>query len=243
MATIEERVETLEKVVAKLIESITHLTEEMRKDREESRRFREEMRKDREESRRFREEMYKDREAMREEMRKDREESRRFREEMQRTVAELRKTVVDMRRQWGEVVNRMGTLVEDIVAPNLPRIAKQYFGCTDIEFFAVRVRRRHSVDKSKSREFDVIVVCDNNTVLLNETKTTPRVQYIDAFADFIQRGEFFEYFPEYRGKKLVPIFSSLYMGEDIVNYLTKKRIYAMAMGGETMDLLNANQIK
>ncbi|RMF27986.1 MAG: hypothetical protein D6759_16665, partial [Chloroflexi bacterium] len=44
--------------------------------------------------------------------------------------------------------------------------------------------------------------------------------------------------PEYRGKRIIPIFASLYMGEDVVNYLTRHRIYAMAMGEETMDLLN-----
>jgi hypothetical protein len=34
---------------------------------------------------------------------------------------------------WGELANKMGTLVEDIVAPNIPRIAKRYFGAEELE--------------------------------------------------------------------------------------------------------------
>ena len=163
-------------------------------------------------------------------------------ERMDKESEEFRKSIRNMRREWGEIAKRMGTLVEDIVAPNIPHLAKKYFGCNEIDFFAVRVKRRNQVDKTKRREFDVIVVCEEDLVLLNETKSTVRIQDIDKFAEFIQSGEFFDYFPEYRGKKLIPIFSSLYISEDFVNYLTKQRIYALAMGEETMDFLNADKI-
>jgi len=48
-------------------------------------------------------------------------ESLRYREEAERD----RKS---MYRQWGELANRLGTLVEDIVAPNLPRVARDLLG-------------------------------------------------------------------------------------------------------------------
>ncbi|MFN3479913.1 MAG: hypothetical protein ACK415_05965 [Thermodesulfovibrionales bacterium] len=57
-------------------------------------------------------------------------------------------------------------------------------------------------------------------VLLNETKSTPRINYIDDF--IVALKEFYDYFPEYRGKKVVPIFASLYLQEEVINYLTKK---------------------
>jgi hypothetical protein len=82
-------------------------------------------------------------------------------------------------------------------------------------------------------------VCENK-VLLNETKATAKVEYID---DFLKALEDIEgYFPEYQGKTIIPIFASLYLGEDIVNYLTKKKIFAMAMGNETMELLNVQKV-
>jgi hypothetical protein len=37
--------------------------------------------------------------------------------------------------------------------------------------------------------------------------------------------------------------ASLYLSDEIVKYLTKKRIYAMALRDDTMDLLNFEKIK
>lgn len=140
-------------------------------------------------------------------------------------------------KQWGELANKMGTLVEDIIAPNIPRIAKEYFGCADIEDFMVRRIKRHTKDRTRKREFDVIAICDDK-IILNETKSTPRQNYIDDFVIFIRNKEFYDYFPEYKGKELIPIFASLYLPNDMVEYLTKNGIYAMGMKDDTMGILN-----
>ena len=50
--------------------------------------------------------------------------------------------------------------------------------------------------------------------------------------------EFGEYFPQAIGKQLIPIFASLSLPDSIVNLLTKKRIYGLAMGEDTMELVN-----
>lgn len=159
-----------------------------------------------------------------------------------RTEAELREFKEDMRRdriemnrKWGELANKMGTLVEDMVIPNIGGIAKRYFKCEDFEFFAARVKKKNTKDRSKQREFDIIAVCDDR-VIVNETKSTPRTNYIDDF--IVALNEFYDYFPEYKGKKLIPIFASLYLQDDVVIYLTKNGIYAMAIKEDTMDLLN-----
>ena len=145
----------------------------------------------------------------------------------------------EMNKRWGELANKMGTLVEDIVAPNISGIAREYFGCSDIKDFMVRRRKKNTKDASKVREFDVIAVCDDK-VIINETKSNPKIEYINEFINVLK--EIYDYFPEYRGKKVIPIFSSLYIPEDLVTYLTKNRIYAMAMKDDTMDLLNFEQV-
>lgn len=142
-----------------------------------------------------------------------------------------------MARQWGELANKMGTLVEDIVLPNIPRLAKEYFGCEEIEDIMIRRKKINTKDRSKKMEFDVIAVC-NDKIILNETKSTPRKNYIDEFASFLEKEEFFDYFPEYRGKTIIPIFSSLYIDDDTVKYLSQKKIYALAMKDDTMEILN-----
>ena len=145
----------------------------------------------------------------------------------------------EMNKRWGDLANKMGTLAEDIVAPNISGIAREYFGCKDLDFFGVRIRKKNTKDTSKVREFDVIAVCDDK-VIINETKSNPKIEYINEFINVLK--EIYDYFPEYRGKKIIPIFSSLYIPEDLVTYLTKNRIYAMAMKDDTMDLLNFEQV-
>ncbi len=142
---------------------------------------------------------------------------------------------IEMNKRWGEIANKMGTLVEDMVAPNIKGIAKTYFACNDLEDFMLRRQKRHSKDRSKRKEFDIIALCDDK-VILNETKSTARKSYVDEFIVTIK--EFFDYFPEYEGKRIIPIFASLYISDDVITYLTDREIYAMAIKEDTMDLLN-----
>jgi hypothetical protein len=51
-----------------------------------------------------------------------------------------------------------------------------------------------------------------------------------------------DYSPEYQGKTIIPVFASLYMQEDIINYLTKHKVYAMTMGDETMEIVNFQEL-
>ncbi len=179
-------------------------------------------------------------EAFKEEMKVFKEEMEAFKEEMKEFKREAREDRKNLYRMWGELSNKMGTLVEDIVVPNIPGIAKKYFGAEELDDFMVRRRKKNVKDKSKVREFDVIVVWDGK-VIINETKSTPKIEYIDDFIEVLKEIE--DYFPEYKGKEIIPIFSSLYLSEEIVKYLTKKKIYAMAMKDDNMDLLNFEKIK
>lgn len=161
-------------------------------------------------------------------------------EELAAYKEEARQERIEMNKRWGEIANKMGTLVEDMVAPNIKGIAKRYFGCEDFEDFMIRRKKRHSKDRTKRREFDIIAVCDGS-VIVNETKSTPRINYIDDFIMTLK--EFYDYFPEYTGKKVIPIFASLYLADEVIAYLTKNNIYAMAIKEDTMDLLNFEDIK
>ncbi|MGB3849609.1 MAG: hypothetical protein WA958_06540, partial [Tunicatimonas sp.] len=58
-----------------------------------------------------------------------------------------------------------------------------------------------------------------------------------------QLKKIFDYLPEYQGRTVVPIFSSLSFTETALKYLTKNKIYAMSSKGDTMDLLNFRAIQ
>ncbi|MBI4657596.1 MAG: hypothetical protein HY735_01895, partial [Verrucomicrobia bacterium] len=55
--------------------------------------------------------------------------------------------------------------------------------------------------------------------------------------------EVFDYFPEFQGYTLVPIFASMALSADQVRRLTRLKIYAMALGQRTMELLNLEQVR
>ena len=162
-----------------------------------------------------------------------------FKNEMRMFKDESMRQSREANRRWGELANRLGTIVEDIVAPNIPGIMARYFGVAEPDLLLVRPRKRHPLDLERRREFDVIAVA-GNTVFLNETKSRLRQQDIVAFAE--NHREIVEYFPEYANHTIVPIMSSLYLTVDLVALLTRHGIYALAMSNDTMELLNAAEL-
>jgi hypothetical protein len=86
------------------------------------------------------------------------------------------------------------------------------------------------VEPSKEREFDVIVVYPE-TVLTNETKSTPQINYINDFIEVI--ADIHGYFPEYQGKQIIPLFASFAVPNHLLRYLTKQKIYALGMWERT----------
>lgn len=167
-------------------------------------------------------------------------EMKEFKDEMKEFKDEMRLDRKELNKKWGELANRLGTLAEDIAAPNMRTIAQELFGCEQIDDFGVRRERRNVKNRSIIQEFDVVLVCQNY-LFINETKSRPDISYIDYFSEKLNY--IFEYFPEHQGKTVVPVFSSLSLPERVVAYLTEKNMLAMAMGGETMGLLNFEALK
>jgi len=165
----------------------------------------------------------------------DRKESAEFRQRAEKDRRELA-------RQLADISDRQGTIVEDLIAPSLRRLATAQLDCGSEVFWGMRISKNRTDDSGRRREFDAFFVGEK-AVMLNETKTTARPEYATAFVDFLHSGEFNLYFPEYRDRKIVPVFSSLYMAADLITYLTKQKIYAVGMGDETMRVLNLDEVR
>jgi hypothetical protein len=156
-----------------------------------------------------------------------------FRQDMRQSKRELDK-------KWGDLANKMGTIIEDILAPNLRRLAFEHFGMTEVLDFMIRRTRRHPERAGVFCEFDTLVV-GLDTVILGEAKSTPSLGYVNDFAEKIQR--FYEFFPEFLGRRLVAVFESWAMPDALVEALTARGIYAMRMGEDTMELANAAELE
>jgi hypothetical protein len=166
-------------------------------------------------------------------------EMRDFKNEMAVFKDEVRRDRKAMNKRWVEISNKMGTIVEDIIYPSAARIAREHFGADAFEFEAQRVRRLRAPDDR--REFDGIFVWPGHALLL-EAKATVRPEYLAAFAEFVAKDAFFAYFPEYRGRRLIPLFAALSLTPGEVEWLTRQRLYAAAMGDDAMELLNGEQV-
>ncbi len=266
MLELEERVDNLEtifgrfiinndKTLRRLEQMMVEMRQQATQDRERTDQILAEMRQqaeqDRQQSAQDREQTKQMLAEMRQQAEQDRQQADQDRERTDQMFAQMRQQAEqdrqraeqdrrELNKKWGELANRLGTVAEDMVAPNLPRIAREHFGCLEpYDDFMVRRYVRHKVDSSKEREFDVIVVYPE-TVLINETQTTPRINYINDFIEVI--ADIHGYFPEYRGKRIIPLFASFSVPDHLLRYLTKQKIYALGMGADTMELLNFEQL-
>ena len=162
-----------------------------------------------------------------------------FKDEMRVFKDEMRASKKENDRRWFDLVNKMGTLVEDIVAPSLPRIVWEDFGCGEIDDIMLRRRVRSKSNPAQVQEFDAIVVA-GDMVFINETKSKPNSEKVYDFIQVLHTVH--EFLPEYLDKRIIPLFSSLYIPEDILSLLTKNKIFALAMGEDTMQFLNLEHI-
>ncbi len=147
--------------------------------------------------------------------------------------AETRK----INKQWGELANKMGTLVEDLVAPSLPRILREVVACSEDEgiSMAVRVRRSHPTQKGLMQEFDVIASC-GRYALFNETKSSLAPADVDSLLAKLAAAR--AYFPEYQNHKLIGAVATLYIDPSLAQYATRQGILALSTGDELMDVMN-----
>ena len=175
--------------------------------------------------------------AFQDEMKDFKDEMRAFKDEMREFKIEVNEDRKRMNKQWGELANKMGTIVEDIVAPAIGPVVRKYFNC-DPEEIAIRIKRKKNGLKD---EFDAICVCKDK-VFLFEVKSTPRPEYVFDFKNK-KKENFLKLFPEHKDKELVLIFASLRLEEDILNLLTKQKILGMAYKEwEYMDILNFSDV-
>ena len=58
------------------------------------------------------------------EMKDFKDEMKDFKDEMKDFKSEMNEFKTEMNKRWGDLANNMGTVIEDIVVPNIPRLLK-----------------------------------------------------------------------------------------------------------------------
>ena len=247
---VEQKVDNLESVLQRFIvnteKSFSSLSEERRKDRKDSKASFEEYKNENKVAlEKYKEENKTSFEKYKEENRialeKYKEENKialeKYREE---NKIELKEFKQDMNKKWGELANKMGSLIEDIFIPGIYPTLEKYFNAR-LNFIGTYIKK--SIKKSGLKgEFD-IVATDEERVYLADIKSSPDREKIDDFKQKVIP-RFRKLFPEYDSKILIPIMGSLRFDEDIISYASEMGIYVMGYREwEYLDILNFDEVK
>jgi len=216
MKTVEERVDRLERVLEEFIKSVgiefNKLYNSQMRTEAELRDFKDEMKA-------FKDEMLD------------------FKDEMRAFKDEVREEHKMMNKRWGEISNKMGTLVEDIISPASRPVIRQYFECEPV-FKSDNILKKKD---GEEYEIDILLACTEKVFMI-EVKSTPRLNHVDGFLEKSKR--FSEFYPEYNDKELILILAGLTFPENVIDYASKMGIYVMAYKEwEYMDILNFDKVK
>jgi len=171
------------------------------------------------------------------ELRALKDEMRAFKDEMRAFKDEMREEHRMMNKKWGEISNKMGTLVEDIISPASRPVIRQYFGCEPV-FKSDNILKKKEAEEY---EIDILLACKEKVFMI-EVKSTPRVNHVDGFLEKARR--FFEFYPEYNDRELILILAGLTFPENVIDYASKMGVYVMAYREwEYMDILNFDRVQ
>ncbi|MGB5733544.1 MAG: hypothetical protein WBM40_03770 [Thiohalocapsa sp.] len=171
--------------------------------------------------------------AFKDEMTAFKDEMAAFKDEMADFKNELRAENREMNRKWGDLANKLGTIVEDLAAPSLPRIIHEIVAETVMDLM---VRRKRRLSDGCVQEFDAIAITQTS-IFLNSTKSTLRSTDVDQFVEEI--GTFRVFFPEYDALPIVGVLASLSVDKSVLNYAEKRGFLVLAVGDQLMDVQNS----
>ena len=152
--------------------------------------------------------------------------------EMREFKDETRRQNREMNRKWGDLANKLGTLVEDLVAPSLPRLIQETLG---LEVIDLSVRRKRKLPDGRVQEFDALAVTAS-LVCLNSTKATLRSADVEGLIGEIDILR--EFFPEYRATPLVGILASLAVDDGVLRQASREGFLVLATGDRLMEVKN-----
>ena len=176
--------------------------------------------------------LYKSQQRTEAQMREFKDEMREFKDEMLGFKAESIAERREMNRKWGDLANKLGTMVEDLVYPSLPRILRETLGR---EFDSIQARVRLRLPDGRVREFDAFAIAPD-VAALNSTKATLRSADVDRLIDEI--AAFREFLPARAHLPVVGILATLSVDDSVLNYAERLGFLVLAVGDQVMEVKN-----
>ncbi|MES0334954.1 MAG: hypothetical protein SFH39_01155 [Candidatus Magnetobacterium sp. LHC-1] len=211
----------------------------LERDRQNAERERLNLERDQQNLERDRENAKRDRENA-EKAQRDKEENDAFHREMRAKELELSAQLSQMSKDFqrelnqtiGNVANRLGTIVEDIIAPGVAPVIRKYFNCEPVDIRPRTKKRKNG----HTCEVDLLLICPD-MVFMIEVKATPRTE--DVKNILAKANRLTSYFPECSGMPVIPFLGSIVIDDHVINYASKKGLYTIAFRDWLyLDILN-----
>jgi len=162
-----------------------------------------------------------------------------FKDEMRDFKDEMKVFKDEMNRKWGDLVRKMGTFVEDVVLPGLPLLLKRSF---NLDVDDMSIRRKIKDAYKNVWEFDAVATSGDYAFLVDVKGNYGRRKDLEYFKDVLLP-KACELLPELRDKKTIGCIASFNLDQSIVNVATEHNLFALAMGGDYLVLLNEKELK
>jgi multidrug efflux pump subunit AcrA (membrane-fusion protein) len=238
MPELEERVDRLERVFASFMQRTEEALADIRASTAEIRASTAEIRASNLRTDAILLEMQRQAERDRQQAEKDRQQAEKDRQQAEKDRQQAEKDRKDFNKRLAELSDSMGTLIEDMVAPNARRIASEIFPSDPALMLAQRVRKVHPADRSRMLELD-LVAAGREHLMVVEAKRRLDPEKIREFVEKVSSIP--EYMPEYSGHTIVPVVASVTIDPSVITFLNRQKVYGVAFGDETMQLINLGQ--
>jgi len=145
------------------------------------------------------------------------------------------------RRETANISDRLGRLVEDIIAPDLPDILRDLVDCPADEdiILNMRVQRKHPGQPAPGQpdkvEIDTMAAC-GNYLIINETKSTLRSEHVRRLLDLLPHTR--DYFPEYRNHQVIGCVASLSVTDEVLRFANRHGLVVLAMKKGLIQMIN-----
>ncbi|MBI2059364.1 MAG: DUF3782 domain-containing protein [Nitrospirae bacterium] len=144
-------------------------------------------------------------------------------------ITEIRERVAYLTDGWGR-------FVEGLVQPCVPEL----FKTLGIELSeTAESRKKHKDDDTL--EVDVLAVGDEHVVAVSVKTTLSRKDDVDDLERDL--GRFFDFFPEYRGRRLLGAMAGITVRGGVDRYAESKGFYVLTPAGHAMKLANSKGFK
>jgi hypothetical protein len=153
-------------------------------------------------------------------------------EETDRKFQETSQLLKEVTRRIGQLGNRLGEFVEEMVKPALVRL----FQARGLQ---VHRTMQHLVCRDDAGQYrtevDLLVV-DGDTAIAVECKSNLSVEDVDEHLDHLAL--FKDCWPEYAGYRLLGGVAGVVVPEDVARHAYRQGLYVLAQSGDAVEIRN-----